>query len=158
MNAHSTASPRESSYNPWPHALMAFFSLLLAALAGVLWVAFRQTDQLVSSNYYDQEMRYQGRMEALQRTRALGAALALRQEPGQVILQIPDTQAGRRPAGTIRLFRPSDARQDRDMLLATDAAGRQVIDVRGLTAGLWRISVEWTVDGLTYYVEDPMVL
>lgn len=146
------------SYNPWPHALMAFFALLFVALAGVVWVAVSQPGELVSRNYYDQEMRYQGRMEAIRRTQALGQEVHVQSEPGRLVVNLPADQVRRGAVGTIHLFRPSDARLDREFKLAVDESGRQVVDVRGLEAGLWRVRLEWAVGTEAFYREEPLVL
>lgn len=152
----STATP--ASYNPWPHALMGFFALLFAAMAGVVWIVVHQPSELVSRNYYDQEMLYQGRMEAIRRTQGLGREVRVQSEPGRLIVNLPSDQARRGPVGAIHLFRPADARLDREFKLAIDPTGRQIIDLRGLDAGLWRVRMEWAVGTETYYREEALVL
>jgi nitrogen fixation protein FixH len=152
----STAAP--ASYNPWPHALMAFFALLFAAMAGVVWIVVHQPSELVSRNYYDQEMLYQGRMEAIRRTQALGRQMSLKSEPGRLIVNLPSDQARRGPVGIVHLFRPADARLDREFKLAIDPSGRQSIDLRDLEAGLWRVRMEWVVGAETFYREEALVL
>lgn len=152
-----SSTTAHSSYNPWPHALMAFFALLFLALASVVWLAVSQPGELVSRNYYDQEIRYQGRMEAIRRTQALGQQVHLQSEPGRLVVSLPaDHRRG--AVGTIHLFRPSDARLDREFKLAVDESGRQIVDVHGLEAGLWRVRLEWVVGTEAFYREEPLML
>lgn len=155
MNA--TPSAPAAAYNPWPHALMGFFAVLLLALVGVVWLAVHQPNELVSANYYEQEMRYQGRMDAARRAGALGNSVTLRQEGQRVVLTLPAGQATR-ATGEIHFFRPSDARQDRRVPLSLDARGRQELDIRELGSGLWRVRVEWSVGPDAFFREEKLRL
>jgi len=146
------------SYNPWPHAIMGFFGLLIAALVSVVWFTLRQPNELVDVNYYDQEIRFQSRIDSLRRTAALGATVQLEQQAGRLILLLPLDQVHGGIIGTIHLFRPSNGALDRTQPLQVDPTGRQEIDVRSLAAGHWKLRIEWQVGEVLYYREDSLVL
>jgi len=154
MNAATPALP--ASYNPWPHAIMAFFAVLLLALVGVVWMAVHQPSELVSTNYYDQEILYQGRMDAVRRTQALGSQVSVVYAGSQVVVSLPREHAA--AVGKVHFFRPSDSHMDREFALKLDAAARQSIDVQALGSGRWRIRVEWAAGGETYFREENVVL
>lgn len=142
-----------SSYNPWPHAVMGFFALLITALVSVLWFAFHHPTELISVDYYDQEMRFQGRIDSIHRTQALGRQVAVERLDGRLILSLPPDQARRGVAGTIHFFRPSDSRLDRRLPLAVNDAGRQEINLGQLDSGRWKVRFEWQVGGETFFRE-----
>ena len=125
MNTNNPAA--DSSYNPWPHAVMAFFGVLILALVGVVWMAVHQPNELVSSNYYDQEILYQGRIDATKRTEALGEKVSVAQSGRHVVVMVPADHAQRVVTGSVHFFRPSDARLDRNFKLAVDAAGGRIL-------------------------------
>lgn len=156
MNTNNPAA--DSSYNPWPHAVMAFFGVLILALVGVVWMAVHQPNELVSSNYYDQEILYQGRIDATKRTEALGEKVSVAQSGRHVVVMVPADHAQRVVTGSVHFFRPSDARLDRNFKLAVDAAGRQDFDVHELGAGLWKVRLEWVVGVESFFRETSVVL
>jgi len=42
--------------------------------------------------------------------------------------------------------------------VVADSASRQVIPFANLSAGLWRIQVQWTMRGDDYYLEQPFMV
>jgi len=60
--------------------------------------------------------------------------------------------------GRIQLYRPSDARLDRDLPLALDVNGLQRLDAKRLHAGPWNIRVQWSVDGEEFFLSRSIVV
>jgi hypothetical protein len=42
--------------------------------------------------------------------------------------------------------------------LEVDAAGRQSLDARDLRPGLWKVRIQWAVDGQEYFTDQSVVL
>lgn len=137
---------------------MAFFAVLLGSIASFVVFAVRQNQELVRPDYYEQELRHEAQMDRVQRTRALGAQVSLGFADGILSVALPASHAARGITGTIRLYRPSDARLDREMTLTPDASGHQALDVRPIRPGLWKAAVQWTVAGVEYFHEVPVVI
>jgi nitrogen fixation protein FixH len=57
----NTVPPR---IEPWPIGIAAFFAMLISALATWAVVAQRNREELVSADYYEQEVAYQQPSEA----------------------------------------------------------------------------------------------
>ena len=77
MNS-SLAKP---SRNYWPHAIIAWFVIFAAALGAWVTVAVRQKMDLVRADYYEEEVRYQGQVDRLNRTAALRSEVAIEHFP-----------------------------------------------------------------------------
>lgn len=158
MNSTAPAPALRVPFNPWPWSLMAFFAVLLSTIAGFVVFAVRQNQELVRPDYYEQELRHEAQMDRVQRTRALGGQVSLGFTDGILSVALPVSHAARGVTGTVRLYRPSDARLDREMTLAPDASGHQTLDVRPIQSGLWKAAVQWTVGGVEYFHEAPIVI
>lgn len=146
-----------TSRNLWPASITAFFivaALLLAIF--VVW-AMRQRDDLVSADYYEREIRYQQQLDALNRSSALAAEVIVTFDAAQqaILITLP---AAKGATGRVHLYRPSDARLDRDLPLELNDAGVQRLDATRLTAGLWKVRVAWSVDGKDYYLDRPVIV
>ena len=70
----------------------------------------------------------------------------------------PASGTGAPLTGSIQLYRPSAAEQDRKLALALDAAGTQSVDTLGLSDGLWRIRISWTANGADYFADEKVVI
>lgn len=145
--------------NPWPIAIACYFVLFFAGLVTFIVYASRNHTDLVRPDYYEQEIRFQDQIERVQRTRAIEQPVTVSYDPAQkcITVQLPSAHASQ-AGGRIHLYRPSDARLDREITLATDASGMQRLDAADLRAGLWKVRVEWTVGGAEYFVDRPVVV
>lgn len=130
------------------------------ALATMGFVAFAMTKNvdLVSPEYYARSLEHDARMAAVANAAALGAALevVVQSEDRTVQVRWPVAMAAH-VQGTATLYRPSNAALDRSMALAPDPEGRQQFPLDGLASGHWRLQLEWTAQGVTYYAERDIV-
>ncbi len=141
-------------------AIISFFTL--AILGAVAFVVFcnLHAEELVTPDYYEREVRYQGHIDKLTRTREVREQLRLtyhreRQEleivlPGQVFSDASTAQ--------VEFYRPSASRLDRVIKLDANRGANQSIPVRDLTPGLWRVRVSWSHAGQDYWAEEKLVV
>ena len=155
MNS-TTARP---SRNYWPHAIIAWFVIFAAALAAWVTVAMRQKMDLVRSDYYEEEVRFQHQLDRLNRTAAIRSEVAIHHDATkrEVTLRLPAGHLASRASGQIHFYRPSDAALDFQVPLAVDAAGLQRIGTGALRGGLWKVRVQWSAAGQDYFFEQVIV-
>jgi hypothetical protein len=148
------SSPKHR-WNPWPVSIIAFFSI--AILGCVTFVIFcnRHPADLVMSDYYEQEVRYQKQIDSKQRAQQLLQVATVQYDPARrvIMISLPPAQA-EGAAGTIQLYRPSAAGLDRTFKLATDRKGMQSLDGSNLAPGLWKARLLWSNAGKEYLVEE----
>jgi hypothetical protein len=147
-------------WNPWPVSIIAFFSL--AIIGSVSFVAFctRHPVDLVASDYYEQELRYQGQIDKAQLTRQQGSTAKVSYDAAaqQITVRLPHPPATTPATGSIQLYRPSAGKLDRQIKLEPDRDGMQVIDASSLAPGLWKVRVSWKTDHLEYFVDEKVVI
>ncbi len=156
MNA-AAALPRPA-FHPWPYALIAFFTVLITVIASFVIWSLRQDMELVGADYYDQEMRFQQRIDSIRRAQVFGGQITIVHEAGRITVTLPTAHAAKHPAGILRLYRPSDAKLDREMKLAVDATGTQQLAVPGLRSGLWKARVSWTVGAEEFFRDETLII
>lgn len=144
----------------WPFALIAFFAVFIGWLGTFAVIAVRNSMDLIRPDYYEQEVRYQEQIDRENRTARLSDAVQISYDAaaGNVALQLPAAQAAKSPAGTVRFYRPSDASLDREIPLAVNAAGHQVVDTTQLRRGNWKLRVTWRVEGEEFFSDQSIVL
>jgi hypothetical protein len=155
MNNPSPAQRR----NPWPIAIVVYFILFISFIVTFIVFATRQHVDLVRDDYYEEEIRFQRQLDRVQRTRDLDGRAAVTYNATQrcIIIKLPAAQPSQ-TTGQIHLYRPSDAKLDQAVQLALDTNGAQRVDATHLRDGLWKVRVQWFVDGQDYYVDQPVVV
>jgi len=146
--------------SPWPYAIVAYFIIFAGAIAVWIVYAVNQKVDLVRDDYYEEEIRFQERLNRLNHTEAIRDRVSIAYNPSdQVIaIKLPLTHVLRDGIGEIRLYRPSDARLDLRYQLSVDTNGIQRIDATHLRAGLWKAGVSWKGAGQDYLFEQALVL
>ena len=142
--------------NFWPYGIVITFVVFFSGTVGLLVMACLQKEDLVSKTYYEQELRYQSRLDSLKRAAQSGASLTYDAAGRNIAIALPPSKSGASPAGSVELYRPSEASLDREMPLQLDGSGRQVIDASGLQPGLWKVRVNWSEGGTEYQLERSL--
>lgn len=144
--------------NLWPLGIILAFALFIPATLALVVVACLNRNELVTQDYYEQEIRYQEHMERAGRARLLPASVVFDASRQSIQIALPSEHVQQGLTGSIQLYRPSNAALDRELPLAADARGGQIIDARSLHPGLWKIRVSWMANGQSYVIEQKMIL
>lgn len=153
----STTSTR---WNPWPVGIIAFFVCFIALTITFIVFSVRQRTDLVTPDYYEQELRYQEQIDLTKRTQVAGlnATVAYQAAADRLVVSLPEAHAVARPAGTIHLYRPAAAEMDREIALAVDEKGRQTVDASTLAGGPWKVRVRWTLGTVEFFSEQRVII
>lgn len=153
-------NPTNSTRSLWPAALFATLTLFAFGIATLVTLSIRSDEDLVSEDYYEHEVRFQNQIDRQQRTAAYLEQLGVQYDAAQANLElrIPAEHASKHATGMVKLYRPSDARLDRELPLNVNAAGIQDVSTAQLASGLWKLRINWQVDGQEFYSEKPIVV
>jgi nitrogen fixation protein FixH len=147
-------------FNPWPIGVFLAFALFIPATFGLaIFTTFHKSD-LVSPDYYEQEIRYQERFDRLKRTKPLLDSIRIDYDPAaaSIRIQLPAEHGREAATGMVRLYRPSAAGLDRELALKLDANGAQRVNAGGLRTGLWKVRVEWRSGEQDFFREESIVV
>ena len=142
----------------WPYAIIATFVLFAGYIGSMVYRAMRTDVDLVSADYYRQELAYQQRMESVARTAALPAPVQLTHDAAgqRLTLQLPPAMAGQAVQGQIHFFRPSDQTLDFTLPLQASPDTPQLINTAKLQPGYWRVRLDFTAGGQAYFLEKNL--
>jgi hypothetical protein len=153
-------NPTTSRWNPWPVSIIAFFTV--AILGCVTFVTFcsQHPADLISPNYYEDEVRYQAQIDRMKLTQqqAAGASVSYDAATKHIKLSLGSDKSGSKASGQILLYRPSALNQDRQLQLNLNTKGEQILDGASLLPGLWRVRVSWTMDQNQYFIDRQIVV
>jgi hypothetical protein len=141
----------------WPYAVTAAYTAFFLGMASLVVFAFRNPSDLVSKDYYQQELEHQQRIESEQRARDDAHAPLMRYDQSRNAFSIvfeTDTP----DSGTLTFYRPSDARLDRVIPIMLDESRSQIVDLADFSPGFWRLRMEWQRNGANFFREQTLNL
>ncbi len=143
----------------WPTAIIGFFVLAVTFLVVFIAWASRQREDLVAENYYETEIKYQEQLDRLNRSQRFDSESIVTYDAGKrsIVVQLPNAR-GEEAKGEIHVYRPSDARLDREQALAVNGEGRQWVDAQEFAGGFWKVRVQWCVAGKEYFCDRPVIV
>ena len=146
--------------NPWPYAIIGYFVIFISGVVSWIVFAVHHEDQLVRSDYYEQEIRFQLQIDSAVRTAAVqkDVHIIYNAATQSVSIQLPAGHSALRPSGQVLFYRPSDAALDKELPLNIKTDGSQRINVADLKAGFWKVRLAWSAGGADYYCDQPIVL
>jgi hypothetical protein len=144
----------------WGWGMFGLYGGFVAFILVIVVFCTFQDIQLVTDNYYEQELVYQTRIDKVNRTGTLVTPLGIAFDKldQQIELAFPSDLDLGKLAGSVTLFRPSNARYDQTLAVQVDDFGRQYIPTEKLMRGLWKVKIDWNVGGAEYYTEDMVVI
>lgn len=136
--------------------------LYTAFVGGMLFLVYKCTQQsvdLVSTDYYAQELMFQDKIDRLNNSEKLDVKLAVVYSSEHSIIQIifPESSTSKNTTGEIVLFRPDNSKLDFKIPIdITD--GIQNIPTEKLSKGLWRVKSSWSTNDTPYYQEEKIII
>lgn len=135
--------------------------LYVAFSAMILFLVFKTMNEkveLVSSDYYQQELQYQDRIDQQQQSGTLAEQPKVAITGNNVRLQFPETLAKETISGTVKFYRPSDSSKDFSTALKVDSSGTQFFPITNLEKGIYQLQLTWSAEGKNYYNELPIYI
>lgn len=139
--------------------VLLYSAFVIMTLSMVVYFMGQKVD-LVADDYYKQEIEYQGQMDKISNARALREPVVYTYDIEKRIIKLsfPQAHLASKLKGTIKLYRPANANEDRSFEILPDASGQQIISVSALNSGLWKIKINWTSAGKEFYNEKVVTL
>lgn len=141
----------------WGWSIVLAFSIFGLFIGWLVFRTFQETIELVSDDYYQQELVYQRQIDKMTNNQALLVPLTFSQQAQQLVVQFP-AELTAEVQGKIHLFRPSDERRDQVMTIALNPQRQQIIATDGLVKGHYKVKVDWTSGDAAYYTEETIFI
>ena len=136
--------------------IVVSFVLFASFIATLVAICVREDINLVSRDYYQEELAHEQKMTSIQNTNSLKSRPVISIEGPVVTITFSDFD--RIEKGELKLLRPSDSRLDRKYFIHPAIDKVQSYPLEVWSKGLYRASMQWTMDGKEFYFEKLIVL
>jgi hypothetical protein len=156
----NTAHTKPNTFSWWPRIIIGFFILFAIFIGNFVRMAMKSDVDLVSKDYYQKEIAYQQHMNTVAQTKENNAEIqvTLAEAAGQLVVAFPEFFAGQKVSGSVKFFRPSDAKLDFEIPLNLNDSRQQFIPVDKLKKGLWKVQISSKANGKSYFTEQTINL
>jgi nitrogen fixation protein FixH len=130
-------------------------------MAGILLLVYKSSRQrvdLVSSNYYEQEIKYDRQIDKEKKAQALNQDVTIDydKQTRNVTIRYPEMDGIKNITGTVTFYKPDNASLDFNKPVSTDEKNEQRIGTSALADGWWNVKVNWDVNSVSYYTEEKI--
>ena len=137
----------------WGHKIIVAFICFAAFIGYMVVKAFQQNIDLVSEDYYAQEINYQQKLNKLANTAEAGKSVIVKQKGDKILLTFPDEEV----SGSIHFYHPSRKIFDRTFDISLTNKTQQ-IDRSELVAGSYRVNITWNAESKDFYQQSSIYI
>jgi hypothetical protein len=134
----------------WGYKIAAVYLVFVAGMMYLVVQSSRQQVDLVTPDYYAQELKYQDRIDESQRADALSEQLQYSIDNNVLSIKFPSEFMGKPITGTVLLYCPANKENDISRSI-TVSDGRMNFTLPEKNKGAHELQVSWEVDGVKYY-------
>jgi hypothetical protein len=141
----------------WGKKILIVYIVFVLGIVFMVYKASTQNTDLVTTDYYAKELKYQQKIDEIKRVSALLAPVEYTVKDNALTIQFPKDFAGRQLAGEAVLYCPSDERKDikKNFILKDESLQ---IEIPAGSKGLYELHLSWQDGGVTYYFEKKIII
>lgn len=136
----------------WGRKLILVFIAFAGLMSTLVYKCMQQNFELVSKDYYSEELRYQDKIDGTNNANRL-SEFVINQNSENLVIKLPKEMSGLAVNGEALFYCPTDASKDKKIALGTDAEGRQFISKAQLAKARYLLKVNWKAGNNIYYTE-----
>ena len=106
-------------------------------------------NELVTENYYQQELKVQGNIDRASNANALVDKVTINKVSEGIQIAFPKDFDYTAITGNVSLYRPSNQKLDAEIKISLSSSNL-LIPKSNLVGGLWDITIEWEYKGVPY--------
>lgn len=137
----------------WGYRIAIAFVLFASFIGYIVYKASTTKIDLVDSNYYEQELKYQNVMNEKQNTAELNWKPVIKQSNSSIIISFPADSSNMVEKCKCVFFRPSDSRLDRTIDVSL-TNGEYQLAANQFVKGCYTIKLRWQMNGKNYMDEQ----
>ncbi len=139
----------------WGYIILSGYLVFVAGIVFLVYKASSQKFDLVTQDYYEQELKYQNIIDQSANTAALSAPLHVERSGSRLQVGFPAEMKDKKKTIDFYLYYPADAKRDFRKVIETQ--GNELIQpLPDAMKGLYQLKLSWEVEGVKYYFEKKL--
>jgi hypothetical protein len=139
----------------WGYKILIVYAVFVS---GILFLVVKSSSQkmdLVTTDYYAKELKYQQKIDEVNRVSALSAPVTCEIKNNELTILFPKDFSGKKIKGEAILYCPSD--EDKDGTQNFDIINTPlIVSIPSIKINEYELHLSWQVDGIGYYFETKI--
>lgn len=138
----------------WGYKITIVIITFIVAMLSMVFIASKQTNDMIDSNYYAKELAYQQIIDAVDNTKPYLANISIVQTNKAILLKLPKDISNALDANaSIELIKVDNKTKDITISLVLNN-GEQLISKSRLHTGAYLARISWKNNGIAYYYKQ----
>ena len=142
----------------WGKSLILAFLLFGAFIIYIAYVSMTTQVDLVSKDYYKEELEYQKVIDSKANARELKKQIAMEVKDKTIKIKLPEELRSTETSGRVRFYSVVNAQHDKNFDLSFDQNGEQLISTESFAPGNYTAKISYSNSGRDFYTEIPVTL
>ncbi len=139
----------------WGHSILFTYLAFAAGILCMVYLTSRENRDLVSENYYADELAYQSVIDQSANTAALSTAITVEEFTDKIMVALPKELEGTQSSGKWMLYFAADRQKDLTGEFETNTGSATII-IPQQAKGLYTLTLQWETAGKSYYFEQDI--
>lgn len=140
----------------WGTKIAIFYTAFVLFILTMVYMSFGEKFDLVTDDYYAQEIAYQDKIDSKERLKELNEDLQISLDGEHLQIKFPHADHTS-AKGKIHCFRPSD--EAKDFIVDVNiVSGKQLIPIERFSKGKYLIKIDWMANEASYYSEQVIII
>lgn len=137
----------------WGWGLAIVYSSFVAFMLFMVWQSTVMKTELVTTDYYGKELKFQDQLNKMNRAGGLGDTISWTVNSRQVMLSFPKEVKGKKVKADILFYKPDNSLRDFNVSCHPDSTGNCLIASDKFHHGIYKMKIDWSAGDQTYYTE-----
>ncbi|MFA6060126.1 MAG: FixH family protein [Taibaiella sp.] len=133
--------------------LLIGFGGMLIMMGVLVYLSMRQDVSMVSKNYYEQELVYQDKLDAMNNASPYDQLFSLTKNSNEILLQIPATLSKNLTKGSVYFYCPSNEKLDYKEDIKATATGTYLFRKNTISGTGYTVKISFHSGDKDYYKE-----
>jgi hypothetical protein len=141
----------------WGHKILFVYIFFVAGILVLVFKSSMQNQDLVTTDYYEKELKFQGQIDETERANALSSQVKYEVRKNEIFISFPGEMKGKNVSAHVLLYCTADKSKDvqRDY---TTSDGTIQMPLPAGNKGLHELKVGWTANDVSYYHEQKIFI
>ena len=141
----------------WGNKLVVVFILFALFIGTMVYKAYNTHFDLVSKDYYKEELRYQDKIDGMNNAAKL-RDVRISESASAITIYLPKGQNGDSLKGEAFFYCITDEQNDKKFPLLVDSSAILVVPKSTLKKGPYQLKLNWVKGKETYYNEQKLAI
>lgn len=139
----------------WGYKIAITYFIFVAGIGFLAFKASSEKFDLVTKDYYDEELKYQQVIDQAANSARLSAPVIIEKSENALSIQFPEEMKDKFKKIDFYLYYAADAKKDFRIQLETNEAQLKQALPDGM-AGMYELKLTWSAEGIKYYHEQKI--